>query len=107
MSYFGGLIGPGCAGMDGDLDTTNISKHRTPKGNISWVETCLSSQSLGRIDRDFRMAPVGVKSPSLWDWKCSVPSSELSDTKTCPNVPPCDQGCFGGSISLALWLFYT
>lgn len=51
--------------MDGDLDTTNVSKHRTPKGNISRVETCLSSQGLGRVDCDFRMAPVGVESLRL------------------------------------------
>lgn len=51
--------------MDDTLDATNVSKHRTPEGSISCLETCLSSQSVGHVDCDFRMAQVGVESPSL------------------------------------------
>lgn len=91
---FSDIIGPGSAGVNGDLNTTNVpTQKKNPKGEILFMEMFLSSQSLGHVEHNFRVVRLGVVSPTpetggaVWLLSsCQVPK--------CPNSPPRDRAVF-------------
>lgn len=97
------IIGPGCAGVNGDLNTTNAPTHtqkKNLKGGILLVKMFLSSQSLGHVEHNFRVIRLGVASPSpetggaVWLLSsCQIPK--------CPIFHP-GTGLFSDFVPLAL-----
>lgn len=61
-ALFSEIIGPGCAGVNSDLNTTSVPTQKNPKGGILYVEMFLSSQSLGHVEHNFRVIRLGIVS---------------------------------------------